>query len=105
MIIWSKMQLSVTLIQAFRDYVALGQDLEAISYELETAQQFPSPFTPARVQSYLADAQNQLAALQALRIPHLPSLVLPWVIPSHHIDMTIAAAERFLGTPAPGTGQ
>lgn len=94
-----------TLVQAFRDYIALGQDLDAISFELQTAEQFPSPFTPARVQSYLADAQNQLVALQALHMPQLPGLVLPWVIPSHQIEMTITAAGRFLGTPEPGTGQ
>jgi hypothetical protein len=93
-----------TLVEAFREYVALGQDLQAISFQLQTAQQFPSPYTPARVQSYLDDAHNQLAALQALPLPHLPGLALPWVIPSQQISATVAAAGRFLGTPEPVTG-
>jgi hypothetical protein len=89
-----------TLIQAFRDYILLGQDLAAITLAIQTAQQFPNPVLPEQVQHDLLDAQAQLADLQGLSLPHLPGLVTPWVLSPQLISRTLDAARSFLSTPA-----
>jgi hypothetical protein len=93
-----------TLIQAFRDYTLLGQDLQGISFELQSAQQNPTNarYMSAYVDPYLLDAQHQLNDLQGLLIPHLPGLLTPWVISTEQINSTLQAAEQFLGTPTAG---
>ena len=90
-----------TLTQCFRSYVALGLDIAGIAFDLQTAKQFPSPAIRGQVQSYLRDAESQLATLHSQAMPHLPGLVTPWVIPSRQITSSIGAAEQFLEAPTP----
>jgi hypothetical protein len=54
-----------------------------------------------QVQTYLQHAQDQLADLQGLRIPHLTGLLTPWTISPEQINATLQAAQQFLGTPTP----
>jgi hypothetical protein len=93
-----------TLIQAFRDYILLGQALLGITYALQSAQQVPTNawIMSGQVQQFLQDAQDQLAALQGLRLPHLPGLLTLWVISPEQINATLQAAEQFLSTPTAG---
>jgi hypothetical protein len=93
-----------TLTQAFRDYILLGQALQGITFALQSAQQNPTNawVMPSQVQQFLQDAQDQLAALKGLRIPHLPGLLTPWVISPEQINTTLQAAEQFLSTPTAG---
>jgi hypothetical protein len=93
-----------TLIQAFRDYILLGQALQGITFALQSAQQNPTNawYMSGQVQQFLSDAQDQLAALQGLRIPHLPGLLNPWVMSPEQINTTLQAAEQFLATPTAG---
>jgi hypothetical protein len=90
-----------TLIQAFRDYILLGQALQGITFALQNVEQNPTDawVMSPQVQQFLSDAQDQLAALQGLRIPHLTGLLTPWVISPQQINTTLQAAEQFLGTP------
>ncbi|MGO8951020.1 MAG: hypothetical protein ACLQUY_25875 [Ktedonobacterales bacterium] len=90
-----------SLVEAFRAYTYLGQDLQGIQAELQSAQQFPSPTISTRVRSYLTDAQTQLAMLQSLTIPRLPGLVTPWVLSPPEINHTVTIAEEFLETTGP----
>jgi hypothetical protein len=92
-----------TLIQAFRDYILLGQDLQGISFELQSAQQNPTnaSYISPQVNHYLLDAQRKLDDLQSLLIPHLPGLLTPWVISTEQINATLRAAQQFLSTPNP----
>jgi hypothetical protein len=93
-----------TLIQAFRDYILIGQDLQGINFALQSAQQNPANawYISWQIDPYLQDAQDQLAAVQGLRIPHLTGLLTPWVISTAEINSTLQAAEQFLGTPTAG---
>jgi hypothetical protein len=93
-----------TLIQAFRHYILLGQALQGITFALQSAQQNPTNawVMSTQVQTYLQDAQDHLAALQGIRMPHLPGLLTPWVISPEQINTTLQAAEQFLGTPTAG---
>lgn len=95
-----------TLLTAFRAYTDLGQDLQGLTFELQTARHFPNPSLSAQVRRYLDDAESRLATLRALRLPGLPGLRIPWIIPASRIDGTISAAEEFLaaaGTPPGAT--
>jgi hypothetical protein len=93
-----------TLIEAFRDYVLLGQALQGITFALQSAQQNP-PGTwvmSSQVQGFLHQAEDQLAALQGIHLPHLSGLLTPWVISPGQINATLRAAEQFLSTPTAG---
>jgi hypothetical protein len=92
-----------TLTQAFRDYILLGQALQGITFALQSAQQNNDAWVmSSQVQQFLQDAQDQLVALQGLRMPHLPGLITAWVISPEQINTTLQAAEQFLGTPTAG---
>jgi hypothetical protein len=93
-----------TLIQAFRDYILLGQALQGITFALQNAEQNPADawIISPQVEQFLQDAQDKLAALQGLRIPHLAGLLTPWVISPPQINTTLQAAEQFLSTATAG---
>jgi hypothetical protein len=93
-----------TLIQAFRDYVLLGQTLQEINFALQSAQHNPTRAwdMSTQIHQFLQEAQDQVAALQGLRLPHLSGLLTPWVISPDQINATLQAAEHFLSTPTAG---
>jgi hypothetical protein len=93
-----------TLIQAFRDYVLLGQALQGLTFALQSAQQNPTNawYMSEQVQTYLQHAQDQVAALQGLRLPHLSGLLTPWVISPEQINTALQAAQHYLSTPTAG---
>jgi hypothetical protein len=92
-----------TLTQAFRDYILLGQDLKGITFVLQSAQQFPDPWAGSQqLQPYLQDAEEQLAALGGLSLPHLPGLLTLWVISPQQINSTLQEARSLLSTATAG---